>query len=166
MEVERGEALPMLEEAPLASVREARTASARWHVLWTRSNCERLVADQLTAKGFELFVPEVDAWSRSAGQRRRVRVPMFRGYLFLHDAMDKAAYLAICQALGLVRVLGERWDRLATVPDAEIDGLRRVVAADVPILPHPYLHAGQRVRVTRGPLSDVEGLLEIGRAHV
>jgi len=146
------ETMPAVHEAPT-------TAPAAWHVLWTRSNCERLVADQLTAKGFELFVPELDTWTRAAGERRRLRVPMFRGYLFLHHAMDKKSYLSVAQAVGLVRVLGDSWDRLATIPESEIDALQRVVHARLPVLPHSYLRAGQRVRVTRGPLAEVEGLL-------
>ena len=166
MEAEGGEALPttdvmMLDALPTtAPIVEAPTASdCRWHVLWTRSNCERLVCDQLTARGFHLFLPQIETWTRVGGERRRARLPMFPGYLFLHHAMDKAAYLTVCQVLGLVRVLGERWDRLATVPEPEISALQRVVQAHVPIVRHSYLQVGQRVRVTRGPLIDVEGVL-------
>ena len=35
---------------------------------------------------------------------------MFPGYLFLHHAMDKAAYVEVSKVRGLVQVLGERWD--------------------------------------------------------
>jgi len=34
-----------------------------------------------------------------------------------------------------------------------------VVSAHVPVLPHPYLREGQRARIRRGPLADVEGIL-------
>jgi transcriptional antiterminator NusG len=131
----------------------------RWHVLWTRSNCEQAVHDQLATQGFSLFLPTVQSWCRRGGVRRLARLPMFGGYVFLRHAMDKAGYLEVCKARGLVRVLGERWDRLAVVPDAEIDALRKISSSDVPVLPHPYLREGQRVRVTRGPLADVEGIV-------
>src|SRR5262245_28449656 len=85
----------------------------RWHVLWTHSNCEQLVHDQLAARNFELFLPTTGAWSRRNGVRKMSNVPLFRGYLFLRHAMDKASYLEVFKARGLVRVLGERWDRLA-----------------------------------------------------
>ena len=58
-----------------------------------------------------------------------------------------------------MRVLGERWDRLAPIPDEEIDAIQAVLEARVPVLPHAYLREGQRVRITRGPLTDVEGVL-------
>ena len=62
-----------------------------WHVLWTRSHSERIVQDQLAGKGFEIFLPEIDVWSRRAGQRHLIRRPLFEGYLFLRHPLDKAA---------------------------------------------------------------------------
>jgi transcription antitermination factor NusG len=135
------------------------STSLAWHVLWTRSNCERMVHDQLTAKGFAIFLPTTDVWSRRGGARVLERVPLFRGYLFLHRAMDKAAYLEICQTRGLVRLLGGRWDRLEVVPDTEIGAIQAVLRSGVTILPHPYLREGQPVRITGGPLANVEGVL-------
>src|SRR5262249_43506051 len=87
----------------------AGAAVESWYVLWTYSNSEQLVHNQLAAKGFQLFLPTIEAWSRRGGIRRLARVPMFSGYVFLRHAMDKASYIEICQARGLVRVLGERW---------------------------------------------------------
>jgi len=84
---------------------------------------------------------------------------MFPGYVFLRGPMDKASYLEVVKARALVRVLGERWDRLATIPDAEIEAIRRIVDARVPALAYAYLREGQRVRIARGPLTDVEGIL-------
>ena len=37
--------------------------------------------------------------------------------------------------------------------------LQKLVQARIPAVPHPYLREGARVRITRGPLSDVEGVL-------
>jgi len=131
----------------------------RWHVLWTRSNCEQRVGDQLARMGFDVFLPTVDEWSRRGGVRLLARTPLFRGYLFLHHAMDKASYLEVTRARGLVRLLGERWDRLDAIPDREVEGLQTALRSGLPILPHAYLREGQRVRITGGPLADIEGLL-------
>lgn len=131
-----------------------------WYALWTSSHCEQLVCDQLAARGLEPLLPRIEVWSRRGGQHRVVSAPLFSGYLFLrHPAMTKASYVEVCKTRGLVRVLGERWDRLEVVPDHEIDGIRRVLDARVPVLPHPYLRDGARVRILKGPLADVEGIL-------
>lgn len=130
-----------------------------WHVIWTRSHCEQLVYDQLAAKGFQLFLPKINVWSRRGGQRQLIQLPMFPGYFFLHQAMDKPTCIEVGKARGLVRLLGERWDRPALVPDEEVEAIQKVTDASLPALPHPYLREGQRVRITRGPLADVEGIL-------
>ena len=133
-----------------------------WRVAWTRSNCEQLVYDQLATKGFDLFLPTAEAWSRRGRLRVRGRVPLFRGYLFLRHAVDKASYLEVCKARGLVRLLGQRWDQLEVVPDSQIDAIQKVVRSELPVFPYPFLREGQRVRITDGPLVDVEGILVRG----
>ena len=130
-----------------------------WYVLWTRSHAEQMVHDQLASMDFELFLPMMDVWSRRKGVRQHVRVPMFPGYLFLHRGMDKASFIAVSKTRGLVKLLGESWDRLAIVPDREIDAIQKVHHAQVPVLPHPYLREGQRVRICRGVLAGAEGIL-------
>ena len=129
----------------------------QWFALWTNSHCEQLVHDALVARGFRAFLPIVQDWSFRAGVRRRIPRPMFPGYLFVHDVMDKRSYIEIVKTRGLVRVLGERWDRLAPIDEREIDGIRAFLAADVPVLPYPYLREGQRVRITAGALAGAQG---------
>lgn len=156
-ETEGGEALPSQGRAAVAE--HAAPVDSPWYALWTHSHCERLVSDQLAAKGFHVFLPAIDVWSRRAGVRRRIQTPMFPGYLFLQQAMDKVSYIAVRQARGLVAILGESWDRLAEVPAYEINAVQRVLQARVPVWPHTFLREGQRVRIVRGPLTDVEGIL-------
>jgi transcription antitermination factor NusG len=86
-------------------------------------------------------------------------VPMFPGYLFLRHEIDKRSYIDIIKTRGLVRVLGEAWDRLATVPPADVEAIRYIVESDVPVFPHPYLRVGQKVAITQGPLTGLEGVL-------
>src|SRR6476646_8332349 len=92
---------------------EAPAPQPAWHVLWTHSHCERLLFDQLGALGYRVFLPELSVWSRRAGARLALRRPMFPGYLFLHHAMDRASYLEVRKARGLVSILGSGWGRLA-----------------------------------------------------
>jgi transcriptional antiterminator NusG len=136
-----------------------------WYALWTHSHCEQLVHDQLTQRGFRAFLPTVDVWSRRRGIRRLVRVPMFAGYLFVHHLMDKHAHVEMKKTRGLVRVLGERWDQLAVISNEEMASVQRVANANTPVLPFPYLREGQRVRITAGPLSGVEGFFVDGNAQ-
>jgi transcription termination/antitermination protein NusG len=137
----------------------AHQARPQWYALYTRSHCEQLVYEQLAARGFSVFLPKLDVWSRRGGVRHRIAMPMFPSYLFVHHIMDKIGFIEVSKARGLVRVLGERWDRLSPVPEGEINAIQRVLQAEVPVAPHPYLREGQRVRITHGPLGGVEGIL-------
>jgi transcription antitermination factor NusG len=126
--------------------------------VWLRSNYEHTVNRQLTAKGFQPFLPEVQRWSRRAGVSRAIRTPMFPGYLFVREALDKYRYLDLLNVHGIVRVLEDGWTRLTPVPDAEIDAIQRIAAAGVVVFPCAHLHGGEPVRVLAGPLAGVEGM--------
>jgi transcription antitermination factor NusG len=128
-------------------------------VLWTQGHCERVVSDQLAAKGFELFLPTIRTWSRQRGVRKMISLPMFPGYTFIRHAVDKHSYVEILKTRGVVRILGDGWDRLCAVDDGEVDAIRRIAQADLPVFPHTYLREGQMVRITDGPLSGIEGVL-------
>jgi transcription termination/antitermination protein NusG len=131
----------------------------RWYALYTRSHCEQMVCNQLATKGFQIFLPRINVWSQRARKQRLITVPMFPGYLFLRHVIDKASYIEVRNARGLVRILGERWDRLSVIPDAEIEAILTASKACLPVMPHPYLREGQRVRITQGLLRGVEGFL-------
>jgi transcription termination/antitermination protein NusG len=128
-----------------------------WYAIWTKSHCERLVAQQLMAKSFSPFLPEMDVRSKRAGATNLVHVPLFPGYLFVRHAMDKVSYVEILKARGVVRILESGWTRLTPIPDAEIDAIQRLVDSGLPIFSHEYFRQGDRVRVVEGPLTGLEG---------
>jgi transcription antitermination factor NusG len=138
---------------------------AQWFAAWTRSHCEQLVHDQLIGKGFHAFLPTIKTWSRRGSVRHLIPLAMFPGYVFLRHFMDKNSYVEVLKTRGIVRILGERWDRLAPVSETEMDAIERIVRAEIPALPHPYLREGQRVRITDGPLAGVEGILAHSRPN-
>jgi transcriptional antiterminator NusG len=141
-QTERGEALP----------------TDAWYAVWLRSNYEHVVREQLLAKGFQTFLPQVRAWSRRQGTARPIRTPMFPGYLFVRDALDKGRYIDLLKVHGVVRVLEDGWTRLTPVPDDEIEAIRQIAAADVLVCPCAHLRQGASVRVLGGPLAGVEGM--------
>ena len=151
--------------APSSQHHSSPTCDANWFALWTHSHCELRVQHQLDAKGFHTLLPMMTVWSRRGGGRHLIRVPMFPGYLLLRHVMDRAAYGEILKTRGLVRILGERWDRLSVIPSEEVDAIQRIVETGVPVAPHPFLHEGQRVRIIAGPLTGVTGILVDVKPH-
>ena len=130
---------------------------AAWYAVWTRSHCEQLVRDQLAAMSFRPFLPTLETWSRRNGSRHRIHLPMFPGYLFVHHALDKYSYVDILKARGVVGLLGGNWSQLWPIPDEEIEAVSRAADSGLPVVVHPYLSNGNRVRIVGGPLQGLEG---------
>ena len=137
---------------------EGNSLGEAWYAVWLRSHCEHLVEGQLSAKGFHTFLPALPSWLQRRSSKSFARMPMFPGYIFVRDTMEKERYIAILKVRGIVRVLEAGWTRLTPVPDEDIDAIQRLVQAEVPVFPHPHLQHGDRVRVIEGPLCGVEGI--------
>ena len=149
---------PANDSDPLARAETSDEPNGEWYAIWLRSHYEQIVARQLSAKGFETFLPEIATWSKSAGPKRSTRTPMFPGYLFVRGALDKERYLAMLQVRGIVRVLEDGWSRLTPIPPEEIEAIQQLAQADVIVSPHAHLQQGDHVRVLEGPLTGVEGI--------
>jgi transcription antitermination factor NusG len=50
-------------------------------------------------------------------------------------------------------------DAPAALEDKEIDDLKTLVGSGFPIRPWPFLNAGQRISIERGPLKGLEGII-------
>jgi transcription antitermination factor NusG len=141
------------------AVADAPNGGDAWYAVWTHSHCERLVAEHMSAKRFQCFLPEMNVWSKRIGTPARLaRVPMFPGYFFVRHAMDKASYVEILKVRGIVRILEGGWKQLTPIPDTEITALQQLFHANVPIFAHQHLRHGDHVRVIDGPMTDLEGI--------
>ena len=133
-----------------------RDDAAAWYAVWTRSQREHIVRDELATRGFETFLPAATTWAARQGRRRRVVMPLFPGYLFVRHAMDPQSHAELLRARGVVRLLGTGAEPTA-IAATEIDAVRRLSDSGFPLSRHGQLACGQRVRVVGGPLAGLEG---------
>jgi transcription antitermination factor NusG len=110
-----------------------------------------------------VFLPKIVKWARAAHGRTRAEHPLFPGYFFLRATLDKSTHAEVLRARGVVRVLGERWDRLAAIPDEEVDAIQRMVTCGQTAFGYQTPQGGQRVRIVDGPLKGLDG--QFIRAH-
>lgn len=139
-------------------------AAQDWYCVWTRSHCEQLVNDQLVALGVETFLPKAMMWCRRGGRRTLAEQMLFPGYLFVRHAMDKSTQIDILKTRGVVRLLGERWDRLSRIPEQEVSAVRRMVTAGSRPRRQNVMAQGTPVRITTGPLEGLRGFFISERA--
>ncbi len=128
----------------------------QWFAAYTRSRHEGRVAEQLQQKGVECLFPTYETYSRWSDRKKRVRAPLFPGYVFAH--IDDQERIRVLQTFGVVNIVSVA-GKPQPLPDREIEVLRGVLAAGRDVEPHPYLKVGKRVRVKRGPFAGWDGLL-------
>jgi transcription antitermination factor NusG len=130
----------------------------RWYAIQTRSRFEKSVAAQLGAQEVEHYLPAFGQLRQWKDRKKLVEQPAFPGYVFVRFIDRGAARLGILKIPGAVRILA-RGDSLEPVPEEEIEAVRRLLQLSGKCRTHPFVKEGTRVRVRRGPLRDVEGIL-------
>lgn len=127
-----------------------------WYAAYTFANHERRVAEQLERKGIESFLPLYEAVRQWKDRRVRLQLPLFPGYVFVRIPLSEK--LEVLRLAGVARLVGFG-DQPASLAREEIEGLRGSMGGRVKMEPYPYLGHGQRVRVLRGPLAGMEGIV-------
>ncbi len=128
----------------------------RWYAVSTRSRHEKYVRDQLKGLGIEALLPIVRRLSQWTDRKKAVDFPLFPGYCFARLTGDKS--LSVLKASGVVRIIGS-CGKPEPIPDSEIDAVQKLMLHFLPYDSHPYLREGTRVRIVRGVLEGVEGIL-------
>jgi transcriptional antiterminator NusG len=131
---------------------------SHWYAVHTRSNFEARVADQLSAKDIENYLPAYEEIHQWKDRKRKIQVPLFPGYMFVRIGERTHARLQLLQTSGVVRIVGQG-GKNEPVSDREVEATRTVLESNIRCFAHPFLREGAWVRVTRGPLKGVEGYL-------
>jgi len=135
---------------------EDQTIAPPWYALYTRHQHEKLVARNLSTKGFEVFLPLYSAARRWKDRTKQLCLPLFPCYVFFRSGLNR--WPEIVSTPGIHSLVGCA-GRPALIPEAEIDAVRHVVERGMRIEPHPFLECGDRVRVKCGALEGIEGIL-------
>jgi len=130
--------------------------NAAWYAIAVRSNFERIVADSLSCKDYEVFYPTYLSKRRWSDRTKVVECALFPGYLFCH--MDLRTRVPLLDTPGVASIVGTG-KAAAPVNDGEIAAIRTIVESGLPVAPWPFLKAGQSVRISHGPLTGLEGIV-------
>jgi len=127
-----------------------------WFAVYTATNNEKKIAQRLTLRGFETFLPLYGTTRRWKNRTTvDLELPLFSGYVFVRFARTES--VKILDIPMVYSIVGNRQGALA-LPDIEIEALRAgLVPADV--IPHVHLQVGQRARIRTGLLANWEGIV-------
>jgi len=142
-----------MEEMPIPE-----NLKSAWYALQTSYRCEQRVAQGLTSKGIETYLPllrEVHQWK---DRKKTIDVPAFCGYLFVRYEPSLRNRVKVLETSGVVRMLGGN-HAPSPVSEVEIEAVRRTISSGVPCDRCDALMPGTLVRVMRGPIAGVVGKL-------
>jgi transcription antitermination factor NusG len=129
----------------------------KWRILYIRPRYEKKVHQQLLDMEIESFLPlrtELRQWS---DRRKKVIVPLFPGYLFIH--VDERHRIAALEVNGVLKTVHFSGVLVEVHPDI-IESIRIAVEGprNLEVLPD-RLPEGTPVKVVYGPLAGFKGEL-------
>jgi transcription antitermination factor NusG len=127
-----------------------------WWAVYTRHHHEQTVTRMLTAKGLDVFLPTFETPRQWKDRKKIISMPLFPSYLFVRHSAD--ARLPVLTTPGVHMIL-TRDGQCAVIPDDEIRAIKQAVQDPSRIKPHQFLNCGEQVRLLRGPLQGVQGIL-------
>jgi len=137
---------------------DPRTSQCRrhWYAVFTIPRNEKSVEKQLNLRQIECFLPTYErqrVWKNQ--QRVKTVWPLFPTYLFVHIERQERA--RVLQSPGVLRIVGNHKEPLP-LADSEIEFLRSDFCKSR-VEPFAELAVGQKVRVRRGIMEGLEGVL-------
>ena len=76
-----------------------------WYAVQTQPNRENLAVSHLKRQGFDVWLPLIERIIRHARQTKRVRRPLFPGYLFIEADLEHQDLSVIRSTLGCIAFL-------------------------------------------------------------
>ena len=127
-----------------------------WFALTVTPNHERSAARALLHQDFEAYLPVHRAKRQWSDRVKEMEAVLFPGYVFCR--FDYASRMRVLNSPGIRSIVAAgKYD--IPVDDADIDSIRALIASGRPILPWPFLRAGERVAIRGGPLASLRGII-------
>jgi transcriptional antiterminator RfaH len=129
-----------------------------WYVIYTRSRQEKVLASQLEAAGFEVYLPLINKVSKWSDRKKVVEVPLFNSYVFIKDVCEKYHFKNFKSFVTFLNYNGKP----AIVKQHEIDILKTIIKNGYDIGESSQIEVlseGSEVMVLSGPLKGLTGKL-------
>ncbi len=135
------------------------SSEVNWYAVWTKSRQEKAAATRLRSIGVSHYLPlqtQVRQWS---DRRQSVDIPLFPGYLFVQvDVWRGCGKLEVLKTPGVAGFVGNRSGPVP-IPEDQINSVRTILSSGAGCSAQPLLKEGDRIRVVRGALAGIEGIL-------
>ena len=149
--------LPQMETVNGLGLQSIAVKTPKWYAVFTMARHEKKIAWNLGQRDIESFLPLYRTKHRWKNRRTvALELPLFPNYLFVRiDPHERLRVLSIPSVVSIVSVGREP----VPVSDQYITGLRDGLLT-YRIEPHNGLEVGDRVRISRGAMADMIGVLD------
>jgi transcription antitermination factor NusG len=136
-----------------------------WFVVKTRSRAEQKVAQRISAKGLNVYLPLQKTIRQWSDRKKKVEVPLISSTLFIYlEEKDLSVLYNIPGFHSILHFLGKP----AIVREDEINNLKLLLKEDIKIENGNFeeFKKGESIEVIRGPLQGIIATsIDEGRTH-
>jgi transcription antitermination factor NusG len=140
----------------ISSIPYFSTDKAHWYAVYTNARHEKAVADHLTSKEIEVFLPTITVVRSWKDRKMKLETPAFPSYVFTKICQGERG--RVISVPGVVRILSFNGVP-ARLDEAEIENIRLCHRRGALMESRPLFGVGERVRVKSGLLEGLEGFV-------
>ena len=128
----------------------------KWFVLQTKPRNEKIVLSQIEQKEIEVYAPFVETIRIWSDRKKKIQVPLFSGYLFIHGN-EEERLRAISGTIGALKYIYFQ-KRPAVVSDREIELIKTALMEPEKIsIEEKQIKKGDLILVTHGVFKGMKG---------
>ena len=129
--------------------------SKSWYAIYVRSRHEKCVHSELQQKGIESSLPLTIVTRQWSDRRKKVEVPLFRGYVFVKIDI-KNEKLPVLTTSGVVKFVTFN-NVTVPIPEDQMYWLQQMIASDLLLSQEQDFPVGAEIDVMFGPLKGLRG---------
>jgi transcriptional antiterminator RfaH len=130
----------------------------KWYAIYTKPRAEDMARDHLERKDIHVYLPKIRECHYSSKNKETKIKPLFPNYLFAQMAYPDD-YYAVIWAKGVKRIVGNGGEPVP-LDDSVVDFLKKQTAENGLVRPSQPFKVGNTVRVKKGPLAGLTGIVD------
>jgi len=126
-----------------------------WFAVYVKSRHEKSVHSEFQQKGIESSLPLITVTRQWSDRRKKVEVPLFRGYVFVNIDISKDK-LNVLQTDGVVKFV-TFCNKTVSIPEEQMYWLDQILMSELQLEREQEIPIGAEVDVMFGPLKGLRG---------
>ena len=129
---------------------------ANWRVIYTKSRQEKKVANLLTEKGIQNYLPTIKTLKQWSDRKKKVTEPLFKSYIFIYaDESERNSALTRESVIKTIYFNGKP----AIIPEIEMESIKKMLESPEKISVFNGIVKGVIVKIESGPFEGIEGIV-------